>query len=109
MHIYAIRDKMLEYFMTPFAAPGDKDVLASLATTINAGADGNAIKAAPHHFEIWRLAQVTEDGHIAEDREFLAECASLIRRNVRQTGEPGEGTVQEAVKRSVRAAESSSS
>lgn len=86
MNIYGLRDRLLDYWLTPFAAPDDKTVLASIAATVNnyAGADTNAISQAPHHFEIHRLAKVTEAGRIIEDREFLCEASSLIRPGIRQ-------------------------
>lgn len=83
MKIYAIRDRLLNYFMQPFAGPEDKAVLAAIARTINTGDPTSDIVQAPHHFEVWRLAKVTEDGHIEEDRELIADAASLIRPGVR--------------------------
>jgi len=82
MKLYAVRDRLIDYFMTPFVAPSDKQVLASLAELIN-GENAHAITQAPHHFEIWRIANLSEDGRIEEAREFLADAASLIRPGVR--------------------------
>lgn len=82
MKIYAIRDRLVDYFMTPFAAPETKPVMAALATTINSG-DHSDIATNPHHFELWQLGQVQEDGHITPSREFICDLSSLIRPGVR--------------------------
>lgn len=91
MRIYAIRDRLIDYFMTPFAAPNDKEVLGSVAYQINVQEDGNAIAQAPHHYEIWVLAEVQDDGHITPHRELICDCASLVRRDIRggTAGRPG--------------------
>ena len=68
--------------MQPFAAPSDKEVLAAVSRTINSG-ETSDIAQAPHHFEIWQLAEVQEDGHIEPKRELIADCASLVRRDLR--------------------------
>lgn len=78
MKIYAVRDRMLNYYMQPFAGPGDKEVLAAISAQVNNG-DAVGIAAAPHHYEIWRLADISEEGHVQESREFIADCSSLIR------------------------------
>lgn len=86
MKIYAIKDRLIDYFLTPFAAPGDKEVMASVAATINRPGNNDAIAQAPHHFEVWSLGHVTEDGHLVPEREFLGDCSSLVRRGVREGG-----------------------
>lgn len=89
LFIYAIRDRMLDYFQTPFVASSDKQVLASLTTVINSNEATNAIAQAPHHFELYRLGAVTEEGSIRQDREFIADCSSLVRSSVRNGTAPG--------------------
>lgn len=82
LKLYAIRDRLVDYFMQPFIAPSDEQVLASVAQLIN-GKDPHVIKDAAHHFEIWRLAEVDEKtGQVGGDREFLCDCASLIRGDI---------------------------
>lgn len=88
MNLYAIRDRLLDYWMTPFAAPDDKAVLSSLSYQLNLESS-SAISQAPHHYEIHRIAKVTENSHVIEDREFLCDCASLIRAGVRKEPQPG--------------------
>lgn len=84
MNIYAIRDRLIDYYMQPFVGPDDKNVLAAVARTINQGEMTSDIAQAPHHFEVWRLGRVTEDGHIDVSKEFLADCSSLVRGGIRQ-------------------------
>jgi len=79
MKIYALRDKLISYYMTPFAAPSDKEVMQSIAVAVNNLEENNAIAKAPHHFEIWHLGQVTEDGEIVADKYLVADCNALIR------------------------------
>lgn len=83
MKLYAIRDRLLDYFMQPFAAPTDKHVLAAISQSINQGTNNDDIAQSPHHFEVWKLAEVTDDGYIVQDRQLIASCASLIRERVR--------------------------
>lgn len=96
MKIYAIRDRLIDYFMQPFVGPDDKTVQAAVARTINQGEITSDISQAPHHFEIWSLAQVTEDGHIVEDRYIVQDCASLVRRDIRPRGAADADGVREA-------------
>lgn len=87
MKLYAIRDKLIDYQMLPFAADNDKAVMASLANVVNNGADSEAIYQAPHHFELWQLGEVTEDGHIDPLRTLICDLSSLVRPGIRR--EPG--------------------
>lgn len=92
MKIYAVRDRLIHYFMTPFCGADDKQVLAGLANHIN-NPEGtyDAIKQAPHHFEIWKLGEVQENGLITSKIDFLADCSSLVRASVRSTTDAGTG------------------
>lgn len=92
MKLYAVKDRLIDYFMQPFAAHDDKDVLTAFANLINIGNTNDAIAQAPHHFEIWRIAEVTEQGDIVASKEFLAECSSLIRSSLRGAQLPGSDT-----------------
>lgn len=88
MNIYAIRDRLLDYYMQPFAGPEDKAVLAAIARTINSTENMSDVAQAPHHFEVWKLGHVTVDGHIVPERELIADCAGLIRPDIRKSGKP---------------------
>lgn len=79
MKIYAIKDRMIDYFMTPFAAPNDNEVMASLSNEINREGNLNAIAAAPHHFEIHCLGEVDDSGNLHAKREFVCDCSNLVR------------------------------
>ncbi|QXP08205.1 MAG: nonstructural protein [Arizlama microvirus] len=92
MKIYAIRDRLINYFMQPFVGPDDKSVLASVARLVNTGEVTSDIAQAPHQFEVWTLGHVTEEGHLVPEREYLGDCSSLVR-NVRGRTEPGAETV----------------
>lgn len=84
MKIYAIRDRLINYFMAPFAGPDTHtDILAAVAVQVNSG-NTDAIAEAPHHFEIWTLGEVQEDGTLVPKREFIADCSSLIRTGIRR-------------------------
>lgn len=87
MKIYAVRDRLLDYYMTPFVAPNDNEVKGALARTVNNQEDTNGIAQAPHHFELWELGIVEEDGHITKTRIFVCDCSSLIRTGVRTRAE----------------------
>jgi len=84
MKIYALRDKLLNYYLTPFAGNKDQEVLAGIAQAVNNIEENNAIAKAPHHFEIWCLGTVTESGHIEVDKYLVADANSLIRENIRE-------------------------
>lgn len=92
MKLYALKDRLLDYFMQPFAAPGDKEVMAAVSATVNnlGGLDTNAVSAAPHHYEIWRLAEVDDQGHVTSSREFLADCSALVRKKPVSNDETGQ-------------------
>lgn len=89
MRLYAIRDRLIDYFMQPFVADSNPKVLAALAETINDTGNRHAISQTPHHFEVWCLAEINEEtGNVTGKPEFLAECSSLVRGNIRETGNP---------------------
>lgn len=94
--IYALRDRLIDYYLRPFTAPDDKEVLASLATTINSGEGTSAIQNAPHHFEIWRLGSITEEGDCRPGKELIADCSSLVRDGVRKTTHDGAAALRGA-------------
>lgn len=83
MKIYAIRDRLLDYYQQPFIAQDDKPVLGAISNQLH---NGNNLdwQNAPHHFEVWRLGQVTQEGFIEQDRELLATLDSLIRPDLRR-------------------------
>jgi len=89
MQIYAIRDRLIDYFMQPFVGPDDKQVMASVARLVNNGEVTSDIAQAPHQFEIWKLGNITEDGHLVPERQYLGDCASLIRVDIRRPAQSG--------------------
>lgn len=90
--LYAVRDRLVDYFMQPFVGPSDKQVLASIATVINGEGNNSAISQTPQHFEIWRLADIDENtGRVSGEKEYLADASSLIRGGIRGGTEAGPG------------------
>lgn len=92
MKIYAIRDRMLDYFQPPVCVHRGEDLLAAIAKGINGeGEAKNELAQAPDHYELWRIGEVDDQGHIHPEREFIVNCAQLIRGGVwkRQPGTPG--------------------
>lgn len=83
MNIYAVRDRLIDYYMQPFVGPSDKEVMSALARTVNNTGDTNGITQAPHHFELWELGKVDDEGNITPTRKLVCDCASLIRAGVR--------------------------
>lgn len=98
-HIYAIRDRLIDYFQAPFIATGEKQVLASLMTLINDKENTHAIAQAPQHFELWSIGKVTEEGHLVPSRGLVCDCASLVRADIRNRGASGNGAVPQLVER----------
>lgn len=90
MKIYAIRDRLIDYYMTPFCAESDRQVMASLSTNISNPENLNAIAQCPQHFELYRLAEVDEEtGNLTAKKEFLGDLTSFVRPGIRATREPG--------------------
>jgi len=92
MHLYAIRDRLIDYYLQPFCGQNDKAITAALAETIN-GERSHAIQQAPHHFELYKLADIDEEtGAVTPNKVFVADCASLVRDIVRTTRTTGTDT-----------------
>lgn len=106
MKIYAIRDRMLDYFQQPFVGPNDNAVRASLAAHVNNPEATDAIAQAPHHFEIHQLGYVTEEGALVAEKSFICDCSSLIRVGLRERrpGGPGKDTDTAPDRRELNAA-----
>jgi len=96
MKVFALRDRFLKYFLQPFTAKDVKQVQASLADTIN-GDTPHAIAKAPHHFELWQLAEIDEEtGDVVAAKDFLFDCGALVRTDIRQDRIPSPHTGAEA-------------
>lgn len=87
--VYAIRDRLLNYFMQPFIAHNDASALASIGETVNEPGGSHAIQKSPHHFEVWRISEITDDYEALPKKAFLADASSLIREHFRPVGQPG--------------------
>jgi len=99
LNIYAVRDRLIDYFQTPFVGPSDKSVMASLQAMINNGEVTNGINQAPHQYELWRIGEVTEEGDIHVHKELLCTCDSLVRPGVRDGATPGNGALSQPLAR----------
>lgn len=100
MKILAIRDRLLDYFVRPVIVEREKDYMAAVATAINDPETKDAIAQAPHHFEIWQIGEISEEGDLVAKKEILIGCSSLVRVGVRTaadrrggppSGQPGSG------------------
>lgn len=90
MKIFAVRDRMLDYFQVPVVVHREQDLIAAIARGINGeGDDRNELAQAPDHYELWLLAEVDDQGRINEKREFIANCASFVRNGVWARRKPG--------------------
>lgn len=96
--IYAVRDRLIDWFMRPFPANSDKEVLGAIAQQVNSE-ELNGIAQAPHHYEVWKLCEVTDNGHVKEARVLIADCSSLIRSDLRKRHHTGDNQVPEAAGR----------
>lgn len=86
MKIFAVRDRMLDYFQRPMAFERAADVLSALGTVVNNPDQvTNEIHQAPHHFELWELGEVDEEGKIRVTHTLVANCSSLVRDSFRET------------------------
>lgn len=83
LKIFAIRDRMLNYFQPPIIVSREQDLLAALARGINGPQEErNEISNAPDHYEVWQIGEVDDQGHLSQSRSFVINCASLIRNGV---------------------------
>jgi hypothetical protein len=98
--IYALRDRLLDYYQQPFIATDTKAVLAALSELINNPESSHAITQAPHHYELFQVGAVTDDGHVYGKHELVCDCSSLIRERIRERTESGNGSVPRALERS---------
>lgn len=81
MKLYALRDRLIGYYLQPFTGFSDDNVKASLAETIN-GENSHALTKSPHHFELFALAEIDQEtGVVVPKVEFLCECTALVRHS----------------------------
>lgn len=95
LKLYAIRDRLIGYFMQPFPGPSDHQVKAAVANNVNNTESNHAVTQAPHQFELWRLAGIDEEtGKVTGEPEYLCDLSSLVRGDIRGTRIAGESPVQ---------------
>jgi len=90
LKIFAIRDRLLDYYQAPMAQMRSSDLVAAIANQLNNPETAYEINQAPEQFEVWQLGYVTDDGHLVPDRVLVCNCAQLIRASVwhKRTGSP---------------------
>lgn len=89
MKIFAIRDRMLDYYQRPIFAERKADVVSAIAMAINQG-EKNDFCQTPEHFEVWELGELDiETGKIESKQTIITNCASLIRSSIRGGQQPG--------------------
>lgn len=86
---------MIGYYLTPFIAPDDNQILASLSAEISREDNKNAVAYAPHQFQVWQLGEIDDEGNLTARKELLCDCSSLIRPR-RTTTESQSGEAQGA-------------
>lgn len=98
MNLYAVRDRLIDYWLTPFAGPDDKAVMSGLAQVVNDQETNRDIAQAPQHFELWQIATITSDGHVEPKKGLVCQLDSLVRRSVRNEpgAKPAHGTLSKA-------------
>jgi hypothetical protein len=84
MKIYAIHDRLIDFWMRPFAAPDNKEVMHSLATQVNNDENVNPINQAPHQFDLYELGHIDEQGNLHAERKQICTLSSLIRARAGQ-------------------------
>jgi len=92
MKLYAIRDRMLDYFQNPVAVTRQEDFLAAVARNVNG--ETNELAQAPDHYEVWEIAEIDDQGRITPKREFIANCSRFIRSGVWNRRKPGSDGIQ---------------
>lgn len=79
MKIIAVKDILLDYFMTPFCTHSVHEAIGGIAAVINNPENQDAISKSPSQFQIWLLGEVDPEGAVTARRELLASCHSLVR------------------------------
>lgn len=106
MKIFAIRDRLLNYFQRPVMADQAPDVVAAVAAAINNG-DQNDFCKKPEDFEIWQVGEFDqESGAIIPKLTIVTNCLSLIRGRVREGDASARAAAIAAAHRSAGAPES---
>jgi len=88
---------MIDYFMVPFAAPNDNEAMAGIAHEVNREESQGAIQQAPHHFELYSLGEIDDNGIIFPKKELVCDCSSLVRAR-RQSAESEAGMASGATR-----------
>lgn len=94
---------MLDYFLPALIATSEQQVLASLAMSVNSGETADALAQAPHHFELWELGTIDDQGNITPTRKLITDASSLVRDGVRHRSSRDTTTARDEGKRGSQA------
>lgn len=102
MNLYGVKDLLLNIMAPPFVAPSDNQAITALANIVNRGRETDPYAQAPHHFQLWQLATIDEEGNVSPTKIILTDLSSLVRADIRQDGErrPPTGTSPAGARRS---------
>lgn len=84
---------MIGYYLMPFVAPDDNQVLASISLDVSRQDNQYAIAYAPHQFQVWQLGEINDEGTITPRKELICDCSSLVRAR-RETPKPSAGEAE---------------
>lgn len=84
MKLFSLRDNLINYFMTPFCAPSEREAMAAVSAAVNREGSDDAIAATPSHFELWELGSVDPEGVVTASKQLVCSCNSLKRPSERE-------------------------
>lgn len=93
MKIYCVHDRLINYWLTPIAADSDAAMKHSLSQVVNNTESMHAVTQAPHHYDLYQLGEVTEDGSLKAKKEFICSAADLIRSRGSYNDQRNQGRV----------------
>lgn len=83
MKIFAIRDRIMNYFDAPFVAHTTNQVKGAISNELAKGEKIDWAQA-PHHFELYELGEIDDQGNIKVEKQLITSLDSLIRPSVRK-------------------------
>lgn len=96
VNVYSIYDRLLAHWSPPYFNHSSKEFLSGLSKAINDPESNLPVALKPEHFAVWQIGQI-DSGFITNiDRHLVAECSSLVRSRVRETGIRGHQEAQGA-------------
>lgn len=78
--VVAIKDLMINYFMTPVICDNEKQALAGISAEISRENNLNPIACVPDQFQVWKLGEIDHEGNLIPGQELLCTANTLVRR-----------------------------